>query len=110
MVCNEGYSSSLAAVAVHEIGFVNATDIIDGIRGWECAGIPLAAPAPSLQVSAMATGRRNRGWMRRRVPATVGEGHAGARRRLLSGDGAGCVSYMRAAARRPEAAVSAATA
>ncbi len=46
LVCNEGYSSSLAAVALHEIGFVNATDIVDGIRGWERAGLPLAAPAP----------------------------------------------------------------
>ncbi len=46
LVCNEGYSSSLAAVALQEIGFVNATDIIDGIRGWERAGLPLAAPAP----------------------------------------------------------------
>ncbi len=45
LVCNEGYSSSLAAVALQEIGFVNATDIIDGIRGWERAGLPLVAPA-----------------------------------------------------------------
>ncbi len=46
LVCNEGYSSSLAAVALQEIGFVNATDIIDGIRGWERVGLPLVAPAP----------------------------------------------------------------
>lgn len=46
LVCNEGYSSTLAAVALHEIGFVDATDIIDGIRGWERAGLPLVAPAP----------------------------------------------------------------
>lgn len=49
LVCNEGYSSSLAAVALHEIGFTNATDIIDGIRGWQEAGLPLVAPMP-LQV------------------------------------------------------------
>ena len=110
LVCNEGYSSSLAAVALQEIGFENATDIIDGIRGWERAGLPLVATIPLEADLRDGTARRNRGWMRRRVPATVGEGQAGARRRLLSGDGAGCVSYMRAAARRPEAAVSAATA
>ena len=46
LVCNEGYSSSLAAVALQEIGSENATDIIDGIRGWERAGLPLVAPAP----------------------------------------------------------------
>lgn len=49
LVCNEGYSSSLAAVALHEIGFANATDIVDGIRGWQEAGLPLVAPMP-LQV------------------------------------------------------------
>ena len=46
LVCNEGYSSSLAAVALQEIGFENATDIIDGIRGWERARLPLLAPIP----------------------------------------------------------------
>lgn len=46
IVCNEGYSSSLAAVALHEIGFRFATDIVDGIRGWQEAGLPLVAPRP----------------------------------------------------------------
>lgn len=46
LVCNEGYSSSLAAVALHDLGFVNATDVIDGIRGWGLAGLPLVPPVP----------------------------------------------------------------
>jgi rhodanese-related sulfurtransferase len=45
IVCNEGFSSSLAAVALHELGFWRATDVVDGIRGWESAGLPLVAPA-----------------------------------------------------------------
>ncbi len=46
IVCNEGYSSSLAAVALHQIGFTFATDIVDGIRGWQAAGLPLVSPVP----------------------------------------------------------------
>ena len=46
LVCNEGYSSSLAAVALHQLGFTLATDIVDGIRGWQAAGLPLVEPAP----------------------------------------------------------------
>ena len=46
IVCNEGYSSSLAAVALHQLGFTLATDIVDGIRGWQAAGLPLVEPAP----------------------------------------------------------------
>ena len=46
LVCNEGFSSSLAAVALHEIGFANATDIVDGMRGWQRARLPLVAPRP----------------------------------------------------------------
>ena len=45
IVCNEGFSSSLAAVALHEIGFSRATDVVDGICGWHEAGLPLVAPA-----------------------------------------------------------------
>ena len=45
IVCNEGYSSSLAAVALHDIGFHRATDVVDGICGWQEAGLPLVAPA-----------------------------------------------------------------
>lgn len=46
LVCNEGFSSSLAAVALHEIGFTYATDIVEGIRGWQQARLPLVPPRP----------------------------------------------------------------
>lgn len=40
VVCNEGYTSSLAAVALHELGIQRATDLIGGYRAWRAAGLP----------------------------------------------------------------------
>ena len=37
LMCNDGYASSLAAVGLIDMGFVNATDLIDGYRGWKAA-------------------------------------------------------------------------
>jgi rhodanese-related sulfurtransferase len=34
VVCNEGYSSSLAAAALRSLGLHNATDLEDGYQGW----------------------------------------------------------------------------
>ncbi len=41
LICREGYSSSIAAAQLQEIGFVNATDVIDGVNGWRAARLPL---------------------------------------------------------------------
>jgi rhodanese-related sulfurtransferase len=41
LICREGYSSSLAAVWLEEIGFVHATDVIGGVDAWRDAGLPL---------------------------------------------------------------------
>ena len=41
LMCNEGYATSLAAVALHDIGFTRATDMIDGFDGWRAAGLPI---------------------------------------------------------------------
>ncbi|KAI0698994.1 hypothetical protein BC835DRAFT_1268442 [Cytidiella melzeri] len=38
--CSEGYTSSLAAVALHDLGLLNATDIIGGYKAWKQAGLP----------------------------------------------------------------------
>jgi rhodanese-related sulfurtransferase len=38
--CNEGYTSSLAAAALHELGIRGATDLIGGYRAWRAAGLP----------------------------------------------------------------------
>jgi rhodanese-related sulfurtransferase len=47
VVCNEGFSSSLAAVSLQNLGFHRATDLIGGVIGWGEAGFPLEAPRNS---------------------------------------------------------------
>jgi rhodanese-related sulfurtransferase len=41
LICNEGYSSSLAAATLKELGLVNATDVIGGFQAWKAAGLPI---------------------------------------------------------------------
>jgi rhodanese-related sulfurtransferase len=41
VVCNEGYSSSLAARDLKLLGLRHATDLIGGFRAWACAGLPV---------------------------------------------------------------------
>jgi rhodanese-related sulfurtransferase len=41
LLCNEGYSSSLAAVTLKELGLANATDVIGGFQAWKAAGLPV---------------------------------------------------------------------
>jgi rhodanese-related sulfurtransferase len=41
VLCNEGYSSSLAAATLKELGLVNATDVIGGFQAWKAAGLPI---------------------------------------------------------------------
>ena len=40
VVCNEGYSSSLAAVSLQDLGIHRATDVVGGFRAWKVAGLP----------------------------------------------------------------------
>jgi rhodanese-related sulfurtransferase len=44
VVCNEGFSSSLAAVTLQSLGFYRATDLIGGVMAWRSAGLPLVDP------------------------------------------------------------------
>ena len=37
LVCNEGYSSSLAAADLRDLGIRRATDLVGGFRGWKAA-------------------------------------------------------------------------
>jgi len=39
VICNEGYSSSLVAAELHEMGLINATDVIGGFQAWRAAGL-----------------------------------------------------------------------
>ena len=41
VICAEGYSSSLAAASLHDLGLANATDVIGGFEAWKAAGLPL---------------------------------------------------------------------
>jgi rhodanese-related sulfurtransferase len=45
VVCNEGFSSSLAAVSLQSLGFHRATDLIGGVMAWRDAGLPMVEPA-----------------------------------------------------------------
>lgn len=41
VLCNEGFSSSLAAATLKELGHINATDVIGGFQAWKAAGLPV---------------------------------------------------------------------
>jgi rhodanese-related sulfurtransferase len=40
IVCNEGYSSSLAAASLHDLGLRRATDLIGGFQAWRALEPP----------------------------------------------------------------------
>lgn len=40
--CQEGYTSSLAAAALQDLGLTRATDVDGGFRAWREAGLPSA--------------------------------------------------------------------
>lgn len=42
IVCDHGYSSSLAACSLRELGFTRATDLVGGFQAWRAAGLPVA--------------------------------------------------------------------
>jgi rhodanese-related sulfurtransferase/predicted metal-dependent enzyme (double-stranded beta helix superfamily) len=39
--CSEGYTSSLAAVALKELGLWRATDVVGGFQAWRDTGLPI---------------------------------------------------------------------
>ncbi len=41
VVCSEGYTSSLAAAALQELGVHLATDLDGGFQAWQAAGLPV---------------------------------------------------------------------
>lgn len=40
VTCQEGYTSSLAAAALQELGLLRATDLDGGFKAWQAAGLP----------------------------------------------------------------------
>jgi len=46
VLCAQGYSSSLAAASLQDIGLLNATDVIGGFEAWQAARLPITQPSP----------------------------------------------------------------
>jgi rhodanese-related sulfurtransferase len=46
VLCQEGYTSSLAAHALRELGVLRATDVVGGFAAWRQAGMPIVGPEP----------------------------------------------------------------
>ena len=40
VTCQEGYTSSLAAAALQDLGLLRATDLEGGFKAWRAAGLP----------------------------------------------------------------------
>ena len=43
VICNEGYSSSLAAATLQRLGLRGATDVIGGFQAWAARGLPVVS-------------------------------------------------------------------
>lgn len=41
VMCSQGYTSSLAAAALQDLGLYRATDLDGGFQAWEQAGLPV---------------------------------------------------------------------
>ena len=41
IMCEQGYSSSLAAATLQRLGIADATDMIGGFEAWSAAGLPV---------------------------------------------------------------------
>ncbi|WP_312858095.1 rhodanese-like domain-containing protein [Pseudonocardia pini] len=41
VACSEGYTSSLAAASLQELGLHRATDLDGGFRAWKASGLPV---------------------------------------------------------------------
>jgi len=42
--CSQGYTSSLAAAALQDVGLWRATDMVGGFRAWRASGLPTVPP------------------------------------------------------------------
>jgi rhodanese-related sulfurtransferase len=43
--CSEGYTSSLAAAALQNLGLCRATDMVGGFHAWRATGLPIVPPS-----------------------------------------------------------------
>lgn len=44
VLCQEGFTSSLAAAALQDLGLHRATDVVGGFAAWSIAGLPVLGP------------------------------------------------------------------
>jgi len=69
IVCNEGYSSSLAAAQLQDLGLHRATDLVGGYQGWLTRDRRTERAAPRNQTAEPITtprpAHRTRSWHRR---------------------------------------------
>ncbi|WP_229401957.1 rhodanese-like domain-containing protein [Micromonospora okii] len=63
ILCQEGYTSSLAAAALQDIGLHRATDVVGGFAAWRIAGLPALGPTPPTRTPSVAP------------PVTAGQPH-----------------------------------
>ena len=47
LFCSHGFSSSLAAATLRDLGFARAADIAGGFEAWAVAGLPVEPAPPS---------------------------------------------------------------
>jgi rhodanese-related sulfurtransferase len=50
--CSEGYTSSLAAASLLDLGVRHATDLDGGFRAWQAAGLPATPGASTAGIGA----------------------------------------------------------
>ena len=49
VMCQEGYSSSMAAATLQRLGFTRATDMVGGFEAWTEAGLPTEPLGPAIE-------------------------------------------------------------
>lgn len=57
VICAEGYTSSLAAASLQELGLSRATDVDGGFAAWAEAGLPVAAASEGASMIAPGASR-----------------------------------------------------
>ena len=60
LICEGGYSSSLAARRLQQLGFKEATDVIGGFNAWKAANLPVVEARPHPRSSTGSRKRRGR--------------------------------------------------
>ncbi len=47
VMCSQGYTSSLAAASLQDLGLRQATDLVGGFQAWAAAGLPTTPATPA---------------------------------------------------------------